>query len=245
MQTPHPKRMARILREALAEHDLRISHSTALELVAKQLGHADWNVLAAQIGPDSSNIQQDAESAASHGKVPEGWFVSGRSDLFRHDLLPDAGPDRKPALLIESRAPQERVSVAKAGEFLTVMQRISAVPYRGKSVSFRAQISCVSATGNGRIWIHARGQSRDALAFENLGLNRGPAGPIAGTTEWTHRTVTIEVPDEAVYVGFGILFGSGTGVFRAANLSFGLAEGDERPSPLPDTPRNLDLVLAD
>lgn len=245
MQTPHPKTMARILREALAERDLRISHSTALELVAKQLGQADWNVLSAQIGPDSSNIQQDAESAVSHGKVPEGWFASGRSDLFRHDLLPDAGPDRKPALLIESRAPQERVAIAQAGEFLTVMQRISAVPYRGKLVSFRAQMSCVNATGNGRIWIHARGQSRDALAFENLGLNRGPTGPITGTTEWTHRTVTIEVPDEAVYIGFGILFGSGTGVFRAANLSFGPAEGDERPSPLPDTPRNLDLVLAD
>jgi hypothetical protein len=241
MLTPHPKTMARTLREALAERDLAISHSTALELVARQFGYADWNVLAAQI-PTDPPASPACEPAA--GSLPEGWHASGRSDLFRYDVQPNKGPGGVPALLIASRAPQEAAAVARAGDFLTIMQRFSAAPYRGRVVSFRARIACTQATGSGRIWIHARSGARETLAFDNLGLEPGPDGPITGTTDWTRRSVTIEIPQEALYVGFGVLFGSGTGIFQAADVSFGLAAEDERPRPLPDMPRNLDLTVS-
>lgn len=45
---PVPKQMARILRADLAAHDVVISHSEALELVAHQHGARDWNTLAAR-----------------------------------------------------------------------------------------------------------------------------------------------------------------------------------------------------
>ena len=44
------KRMARALREALAARDVAVTHSDALELVAKSLDYADWNTLAARTG---------------------------------------------------------------------------------------------------------------------------------------------------------------------------------------------------
>ena len=46
----HSKLMAKAMREALAEKNLTITHSEALEIVARQFGLANWNVLAAKIG---------------------------------------------------------------------------------------------------------------------------------------------------------------------------------------------------
>lgn len=46
------KTMARQLRAALAADGTEISHSRALELVARSLGHADWNIASASMaGP--------------------------------------------------------------------------------------------------------------------------------------------------------------------------------------------------
>ncbi|WP_342641772.1 glyoxalase superfamily protein [Rhodoligotrophos ferricapiens] len=43
------KLMAKALRSSLEQHGLMLSHANALELVAKQFGVPDWNVLAAKI----------------------------------------------------------------------------------------------------------------------------------------------------------------------------------------------------
>jgi hypothetical protein len=43
------KAMAKAMRSALAERNLQISHSDALEIIACQFGFANWNVLSAQI----------------------------------------------------------------------------------------------------------------------------------------------------------------------------------------------------
>jgi len=43
------KAMARALREALTEKNATITHAECLEIVARQFGAANWNVLAAQI----------------------------------------------------------------------------------------------------------------------------------------------------------------------------------------------------
>lgn len=46
------KAMAKAMREALADADLMVSHSQALEIVAKQFGLESWNVLSAKIGEE-------------------------------------------------------------------------------------------------------------------------------------------------------------------------------------------------
>lgn len=56
--TPDPKSMARKLRSELSTRKIDITHSTALEIVARQFGLNDWNVLAARAdGSKNSNIQ--------------------------------------------------------------------------------------------------------------------------------------------------------------------------------------------
>jgi len=44
------KLMAKSLREAMAARQVPLSHSETLEIVARQFGYDDWNVLAAKIG---------------------------------------------------------------------------------------------------------------------------------------------------------------------------------------------------
>ncbi len=53
------KAMAKAMKTALAEKELAISHSDALEIVARQFGVANWNILAAKIDgekPDMGEI---------------------------------------------------------------------------------------------------------------------------------------------------------------------------------------------
>jgi hypothetical protein len=55
------KAMAKAMREALAENNLDISHSQALEIVARQFGLATWNILSAKIGDgDTASAASDA-----------------------------------------------------------------------------------------------------------------------------------------------------------------------------------------
>jgi len=48
---PDPKSMAKSLRSELISRKIDITHSTALEIVARQFGFSDWNVLAANLDP--------------------------------------------------------------------------------------------------------------------------------------------------------------------------------------------------
>ncbi len=55
------KAMAKAMREALAENKLDISHSQALEIVARKFGLATWNILSAKIGDgDGASAASDA-----------------------------------------------------------------------------------------------------------------------------------------------------------------------------------------
>jgi catechol 2,3-dioxygenase-like lactoylglutathione lyase family enzyme len=60
----HAKAMAHTLRESLAERSISIPHNAALEIVARQFGVANWNVLSAQIERDATP-QVAAETAVS------------------------------------------------------------------------------------------------------------------------------------------------------------------------------------
>lgn len=61
MRTHHDaKAMAKAMRAALAEHGQTITHSHALEIVARQFGLASWNLLAARIETPAAIAFQQA-----------------------------------------------------------------------------------------------------------------------------------------------------------------------------------------
>jgi len=50
------KAMAKSLRDCLAARSVLLSHSGCLEIVAKQLGFADWNTLAAKLDVEPEQL---------------------------------------------------------------------------------------------------------------------------------------------------------------------------------------------
>ncbi|WP_345216592.1 glyoxalase superfamily protein [Georgenia halophila] len=68
MMTTKAKRAARILRDDLAGTGVDITHSRALEIVAHQLGHRDWNTAAAVL--DQSGHALDPSPTGMAHPVP-------------------------------------------------------------------------------------------------------------------------------------------------------------------------------
>ena len=60
--------MAKSLRGSLAAGNIVLSHSKCLEIVARQLGFADWNTLAARLNADAARPDS---VPASMSKAPE------------------------------------------------------------------------------------------------------------------------------------------------------------------------------
>ena len=63
------KLMAKTLRQGLVARGLKISHSVSLELVAKQFGFDNWNILAAKL---------DRIPSQTKLVMPDGWEKAGR-----------------------------------------------------------------------------------------------------------------------------------------------------------------------
>ena len=59
---PDAKSMAKSLRSELNARKIEITHSAALEIVARQFGLNDWNTLSAKISPESAKLDLQFES---------------------------------------------------------------------------------------------------------------------------------------------------------------------------------------
>ena len=86
--TQEAKQMARALRDALASRKIAVTHSDALELVAKSLDYADWNTLAARSSaaaspPSASRAGVDLKLAVPIIRI----FDVDKAKAFYVDLL--------------------------------------------------------------------------------------------------------------------------------------------------------------
>ena len=140
------KIMAKALRTALAERQVGISHSDSLELVARQFGFANWNMLSARI---------DA-ALAGELRLPVGWLRHNDNGLRLHRMGLD--PAHPGAIKIESLANAENVG----GNFGTLMQSIMADDYRGTRLRLRAELSGKDVD-QGALWL--RIDARDGKAL--------------------------------------------------------------------------------
>lgn len=220
---PAPKTMAKALRGALADHGHALTHGQCLDIVAKQLGCADWNVLAARAGKSNALT------------LPDGWFTSGRlqSRYFRIGL----NPDMDGAAVIEAIVNTDIPDDAFGG----LMQSISARQYRGRRLRLSAELRSHGA-GLGTIWLRVdpKGGGR-YLAFDNM-TARSENGAVTGDTDWTERHIVLDVADEADSVHFGFLLQE-RGAVWARNFRLQAVDKNVPTTgggrPLPDHPSNL------
>lgn len=224
------KLMAKLLRQALAERNIDVSHSDCLELVARQFGVANWNILSAKI------------EAATAGKLqlPEGWRIDGRSPAYYNAGLDPAHPG---TVLIESR--NELQTEVRSDDFCTVMQSVDAMVFRGKRMRLSGDLRTEAVTTGATLWFRVDGRT-GTLQFDNL-EQRQEDGPLVDTTNWTERDVIFDIPEEATSLHYGF-FLKGTG--RCWSRRFSLETADARAevsanrAGILPTPRNLDFGQA-
>lgn len=223
------KLMAKLLRQELADRGVDLSHSQCLEMVARQFGVADWNILSARI---------EATTATNRPLVmPRGWLeasVDGEGH-YRMGLA----PDRAGCAIIQS---MPLADPPRHDRFGSMAQIIAAEPYRGGAIRIASQLSCQDVDGAATLWVRVDDARGGRLRFENL-LDR-PGVAVRGTQDWTGFAITLDVPAAADSIYFGFLL-KGRGTCWARDFS---VEGvDLDPAPRPqrsyrsDRPTNLDF----
>lgn len=197
----HPKSMAKALRQALADRGIFLAHGQCLDVVARQHGVADWNILSAQLAGDRAALA-----------VPEGWFVSSHSlpDHFRIGMDASA-----PGIAIIESVPGATIPPDQTG---VLMQSVSASDYHGKKLRLSAQLRTRDAK-LATIWLRVDGRNgQRSLRFDNM-IGRPGDGALVGTHDWAERQIVLEVPEEAESIHFGFLLqASGTAWARAFRL---------------------------
>jgi len=190
MQLLHdPKILAKRLRVALKAQNVDLSHSAALEVVAAQLGFADWNTASALMKP-------------THLQIPKNWILSGANPKDY-----DVGVD--PNHVEQGATIRARDAAPKQGGFATLMQSIDASPHLGKRLRLQADLRCEGVVGAATLWLRMDGAQDGGIRFDNM-ERRNVDGPLQGTQDWQTRHIVLDVPEETRSIHYGFyLRGSG------------------------------------
>jgi len=196
-------------------------------------------------------------SAGAAGSEPAGWFLASQQgpDGMAHFT---AGLDSTVAFEGTSSG-FIRSNFPGSGQSGTLMQTASAQGFEGKAVSFRAWLRSRDVAGIAGLWLRVEDANGGVVAFRNCYSSRKPgenrsAFYISGTTEWSAAELTIDVPDSAAYLFYGVqLIGSGKVWIDSVSLDVRGPATDSAASmvpviynPVPDRsrlkgPSNLDF----
>ncbi|MGX7707695.1 glyoxalase superfamily protein [Methylobacterium sp. Gmos1] len=199
------KAMAKTLREELGRRGTALSHGECLEIVARQFGLDNWNILSARLAAPAEPVRQTALVP------PAGWLVSGsKPHLYEMGIDPTAPYGEGRAALIRCRyAEDDPAYAAMEKGFATLMQSVAAAPFRGRRVCLSADLRVQDVVGAATLWLRADAAIGRSVAFDNM-EERAIDGPLTGTQGWTSRRIVLDVPEEAETLHFGYyLRGSG------------------------------------
>jgi len=193
------KARAAKLRDILKELGNDINHAHALEAVSRLQGYKDWNTCAAAMDRKEKVLP-----------IPKGWQAGG--DRREHY---DIGIDN--AVMFDGAHPAviryRQNAPDDATGFATFMQSFDADGYQGKRLKFSAVMKCEDCDGATTIWMRADSDTVQAVAFDNLEDREGASnGPISGSTDWSERTIVLDIPTSAAKISIGFYVrGQGAG----------------------------------
>lgn len=233
------KLMASTLRQALQEKNVELSHSESLEIVARQFGVKNWNILAAA-------LEMGRPPCAASLATPVGWFKSGQNKQYYDvGVDPDVMHDGIATAVIRSRSTDGELAHPD-GAFATLMQTVSATQWLGRRIAVEARLRTLDVEGAGAVWCRVDSPTGKTLAFDNM-EKRQTDGILTGTKTWTKRRVVLDVGPEAATVNYGFML-RGTGRVWAASFNIqevgpDIASTDTHSSKAVVTPTNLDFSL--
>ena len=192
------KTMAKALRSALADRRIDITHSDSLELVARQFGFDNWNILAARI------------EAARQATLPPDWLLHQEGQRLYSIATLSADP-----LLLALDAKAN--AIPGKVDFGSAMQQRPAADYRGAVLRFTAELMGEGVDA-ASVWMRIDAKDGSRLAFDNL--LQTPDAALTGTFGWTPISVALPVADPAERVSYGVLLkGRGRLQIRAPHLA--------------------------
>ncbi|WP_373990471.1 transcriptional regulator [Duganella sp. BuS-21] len=135
-----------------------------------------------------------AASCSASFAASGAWMLSGGTQKSY-----EIGEDRSESVSGKA-ARYIRFVDGDAGGFGTLMQKISAENYKGKRVRFQAMVKTRDVSNWAGLWMRADRSGESSSAFYN-----SQDKPIAGTTDWQLRSVTLDIPEDAVGLYFGVI----------------------------------------
>ncbi|MEP6621983.1 MAG: S41 family peptidase [bacterium] len=167
---------------------VRAGRDEVLEAGVKYLGGTGV------IPPDT--VHEAPVIELSREPVPAAWQGGGTANAYRVGVDRSVKHGGVASGHITARSPS---SVG----FGSLLQLVRADNFRGKRVRFSAYVKTrdVASSGAG-LWMRVDGDG-GTLAFDNM-----QARAIRGTTDWTHVSIVLDVPDVGEGVAFGFLLAS-------------------------------------
>ncbi|MBX7255692.1 MAG: hypothetical protein K1Y02_04975 [Candidatus Hydrogenedentes bacterium] len=173
-----------------------------------------FGVRVASYRPPETQVAQDGYSEALY-ELPSGWFQAGSNrDGY------ETGTARGVAG-IPGDAYFMRSKVANPPGFSTVMREMPADAYRGKWITLDGTIKTEMNPGKAQMWLRIDGPSNTTLGFDNMN-NR----PIDGRTDASPYAISLQVPQEAVRVAYGVL-ATGAGTTWFGPLALTATDGEQ------------------
>lgn len=216
------KSMAKALESALRAKSVDVSHGECLDIVARQFGLKDWNVL-------SSKAKRHAVSSARRSRKLRAWsFIAEHEEAYDHGQDVDSQPpEQNTALIRFDPEIGRRRYTDLVSAFGCYAQTVSSVPFAGKRIEIEAKLLCDGVTHGVTIWARVDGPQGDVLAFDNL--KSAEDGWLFGDVPWTARRIVIEAPTEGCALHYGF-FLKGSGSLRVKDFS--VAEAADSSSPM-------------
>ena len=135
------KSMAKALEASLSNKNVSLSHGECLDIVARQLGLKDWNVLSAKVR------RQEAAALRRAVELKDWFFLSEYPLDYDHGIDEDTGLSGQCSALIRLEAEaaiRHYPDPARAhGGYL---QTVSALPFHGGRVDIQADLRCEGVT---------------------------------------------------------------------------------------------------
>jgi hypothetical protein len=101
---------------------------------------------------------------------------------------------------------------AADSDFGSLMQRCPAKHLAGQALRLEAEIKTEQVKRWAGLWLRADGEEVPGLVFDNMSRR-----PIHGSTPWTKYTIDVQLPQETVWLNYGLIL-AGPGMMWATNF---------------------------
>ncbi len=155
-----------------------------------------------------SDVIKNKEEPKMESKV-KGWFLSG-SNPFNYEM----GVDYEVVHQGKASGYLKSKTVSDSSEFATMMQTFKANQFVGKRIKLSCFMCTEDVETDAGMWMRVDDTMGEVLQFDNMS-NR----PIKGTTNWSHYSIILDVPDQSAVISFGIIL-SGQGTVWADQFTF-------------------------